>query len=245
MNSGFYAACTALLSRNESLEIAANNLANLNTTGFRGQTELFRSLVAGAQEDASMSPLNRAINDYGVVGGAFVNSNPGHLDQTGNPLDLGLEGQGFFVAKTSGGVRYTRNGNFRVDTKGTLLTSAGDPVLGDQGPVKLPSGAVSISGDGTISVAGAVVAKLQLAEVDPGALVAEGNNYFQAPAGSVKNATSTRIQQGMLEGSNIEPVSASVGLVSLQRQADLLERTLHVLYSTFDGTAVQELPAIK
>ena len=180
MNSGFYAACTALMSRDESLQVAANNLANVNTTGFRGQGQQFRSLVADDEDNSgSISPMNRAINDYGILGGTFVSSASGRLEHTGNPLDLGLQGPGFFVAKTAEGLRYTRNGNFRVDTTGTLLSSAGDPVLDDRGqPIKLPSGTVTVSSDGTISVAGATVDKLRLVEIDSKSLTARGQYLF-------------------------------------------------------------------
>ena len=142
MNSGFYAACAGLLASDQSLDIAANNLANLNTTGFRGQTELFRSLVAQSG-GVPMTALNRAINNYGVIGGTYMNANPGHLGETGNPLDFALEGPGFLAVQTKAGLRYTRNGNFQVDTDGSLLTATGDHVLGDQGPVKLPNGPVT------------------------------------------------------------------------------------------------------
>ena len=243
MNSGYYAACAGLLASNQSLDIAANNLANMNTNGYRGQTELFRSLVAQAG-GAPMSSLNRAINDYGVIGGTFMNTGPGHLGETGSPLDFALEGPGLFTVQTKAGVRYTRNGSFRTDPSGNLLTQEDDPVLGDQGPIKLPSGQVSVSADGTISVAGAVVAKLRLVEIDPRSLTAQGNTYFQAPAGAAQPAAATRVRQGMLEGSNVEPVTASVNLLSLQRHTDLLERTLHIIYSGFDGTAVQQLPNV-
>jgi flagellar basal-body rod protein FlgF/flagellar basal-body rod protein FlgG len=191
-----------------------------------------------------MSSLNRAINDYGVIGGTYMDTGPGHVEKTGNPLDFSLEGPGFFAVQTKGGVRYTRNGSFRVDTNGTLLTGEGDPVLGDQGAIKLPSGPVSVSEDGTISSAGAVVAKLQLADIDPRTLAALGNSYFQAPPGAAQPATSTRVRQGMLEGSNVEPVTAAVDLLNVQRHADLLERTLHVFSNDFDAIAVQQLPTV-
>jgi flagellar basal-body rod protein FlgF/flagellar basal-body rod protein FlgG len=243
MNSGFYAACTGLLASSQSLDIAANNLANMNTTGFRSQTELFRSLVERSG-GTPMSSLNQAINDYGVIGGTYMNSGPGHLEDTGNPLDFALEGPGLFTVQTKAGVRYTRNGAFRVDTDGNLLTAEGDAVLGDQGPIKLPSGEVSVSTDGTISIAGTLVTKLRLVEADPSALVAEGNTYFQAAEGAVQPASSTRVRQGMLEGSNVEPVSASINLLNVQRHAELLERTLHVFYSIFDATAAQQLSSV-
>jgi flagellar basal-body rod protein FlgF/flagellar basal-body rod protein FlgG len=243
MNSGFYAACAGLIARSQAMDITANNLANVNTSGFRGQAEVFRSLVAGAQSGAG-SALNSAINDYAVIGGSFTSANPGHLEPTGNPLDLGIEGAGFFVVQTKAGVRYTRNGNFRVDTQGTLLSADGDPVLGQAGPLRLPSGPVSISNDGTVSVAETQVGRLQLAEIDPQNLSAEGNNYFQAADGTATPATSSRLRQGMLEGSNVEPVSAAVSLIALQRHADFMQRTLRVFYSDFDRTAIEQLASV-
>jgi len=243
MNSGYYAACAGLVARVEALDVAANNLANINTTGFRGQEGLFRSMVANAQ-DTPMSSLNEAINDYGVVGGTYINPTAGHLEHTDNPLDFGIEGQGYFAVQTQAGVGYTRNGNFQVDKNGMLLTSDGNPVLGQQGPIHLPSGPVSVSEDGTVSVSGAVTGKLQLMDVDPRAMQAMGNNTFQAPASAVTPATKAHVQQGVLEGSNVEPVSATVGLVSLQRHADLLQRTLKLFYTDFDDTAVQQLPRV-
>jgi flagellar basal-body rod protein FlgF len=243
MNSGYYAACAGLVARSEALDVAANNLSNMNTTGFRGQTELFRSMIANSQ-DAPMNSLNEAINDYGVIGGTYTNPTSGHLERTDNPLDLGLEGPGYFAVQTQAGVEYTRNGNFQVDKSGTLITADGNPVLGQQGPIKLPSGPVSVSDDGTISVSGAVAGNLRLVEIDPRALTPQGNTYFQAPAASVTPAAATHVRQGMLEGSNVEPVSATVGLIALQRHADLLQRTLKIFSSDFDSTAVQQLSRV-
>jgi flagellar basal-body rod protein FlgF/flagellar basal-body rod protein FlgG len=239
MDSGFYAACAGLIARTQAMDISANNLANVNTSGFRGQAQAFRSMVAGAQSGME-NALNSAINDYAVTGGSFTSATPGHLEATGNPLDLGLEGPGFFAVQTKAGVRYTRNGNFRVDTQGTLLSADGDPILGQEGPIRLPAGPVSVSNDGTVSVAETLVGRLRLVETDPQKLKAEGNNYFQTePGATAAPATSSRVRQGMLEGSNIEPVSAAVDLVALQRHVDFLQRTLRVFYSDFDRTAVE------
>ncbi len=244
MNSGYYAACAGLVARTEELDVAANNLANINTTAFRGQEGLFRSMVENSQ-DESMSSMNEAINDYGVVGGTYINPTGAHLTQTGNLLDLGIEGQGYFAIQTPDGVRYTRNGNFQVDKNGTLLApDSTNPVLGQQGAIRLPSGPVTVSEDGTISVAGAVVGKLQLVNIDPRAMQAQGNNTFQAPPSAITPASNAHIRQGTLEGSNVEPVAATVGLVAVQRYADMLQRTLKIFYTDFDGTAVQQLPRV-
>ena len=166
MDSGYYAACAGLRAQTQALEVAAHNLANINTTGYREQQGLFRSLLAGANGQ-QLSPLNRAINDFGVLGGSRVDLSPGSLERTGNPFDLGIEGKGFFVVQTSRGTLYTRNGNFRVSAKGQLVTTEGDQVMGEQGPISVPSGPVAISPDGTLSLNGAIAGKLRLVEFSP------------------------------------------------------------------------------
>jgi flagellar basal-body rod protein FlgF/flagellar basal-body rod protein FlgG len=201
-------------------------------------------MVESAQGTTTNS-LNDAINDYGVVGGTYINPTGAHLEHTDNPLDLGIEGQGYFSVQTKDGVRYTRNGNFQVDKNGLLLASDGSsPVLGLQGPIHLPSGPVTVSEDGTVSVSGAVTGKLKLVDVDPRAMQAEGNANFTAPVSAVTPASNAHVRQGTLEGSNVEPVSATVGLVALQRHADMLQRTLKLFYNDFDGTAVNQLSKV-
>src|SRR5208283_4005841 len=108
MDSGFYAACTGLLAQTDALDLAASNMANLSTTGYKGQTEFYSSLEA-SMGNRRLSSLNQAVNDYGVLGGATVDLKAGEFEKTGNDMDLALEGQGFFVVQTPAGIRYTRN----------------------------------------------------------------------------------------------------------------------------------------
>src|SRR5947209_629191 len=109
MDSGYYAAMTGLLARTQAVDTAAANLANAQTPGFRAEREYFRSVLLG--QDALNSQLGRTVNNYGLVGGDRLSLAQGALQQTGNPLDLAIEGQGFFAVKTAGGVRYTREGS--------------------------------------------------------------------------------------------------------------------------------------
>ena len=139
MDSGFYAACTGLLAETDALELTANNMANLSTTGYKGQLEFYRSFEA-SMGNRRLSPLNQAVNDYGVLGGAAVDLKTGEFQKTGNDLDLAMQGSGFFVVNTPAGIRYTRNGSFHTDAAGNLLTATGDQVMGEQGPVQLPRG---------------------------------------------------------------------------------------------------------
>ena len=174
-----------------------------------------------------------------------LTSTPGR-PKTGNDLDVALEGSGFLVAKTSAGERYTRNGNLSIGPTGLLVTSAGDPVLGEEGPIQIPAGKISISPDGTLSSEGAIVAKLRLADFAPGTqLTAEGHTYFAAPQGSEHPATSPGLSQGFLESSNLNPVEGAVSLIELQRQTGLLQRALSIFHNDFNRTAVQELPNVQ
>src|SRR5689334_18189985 len=106
MDSGYYAVMTGLMARTQALDAAASNLANAQTPGYRAEREYFRSVLLGP--DAMDSQLGGAINHYGLLGGDRLNLAQGPLQQTGNPLDLAIEGQGFFAIETAQGVRYTR-----------------------------------------------------------------------------------------------------------------------------------------
>ncbi len=127
MDSGFYAACAGLRAQSQALEVSAHNLANVNTAGFRGQQTTFQSLLAVANPTVP-TVLNLATNNFGVLEGSHLDLTAGTLQHTGNPLDLGIEGAGFFAIQTAGGTRYTRNGSFRVASSRELVTASGDPV---------------------------------------------------------------------------------------------------------------------
>lgn len=248
MDSGFYAAFTGLMAGTQALELAANDLANISTTGYKAQREFYNSLTAslGNSNRRQLSSLNQAINNYGVLGGATVDVHAGTLERTGNDLDLAMEGSGFFVVQTKAGLRYTRNGNFRLDADGQLVTAWGDPVLDDQSrPLELPSGSVSISPDGTISFQGGVVGRLQIVDFAPGTvLVPEGNSTYKTVTGSATPATDPRVRQGMLEASNMSPITGTIGLIMIQRQTQLLQQALSIFHNEFNKSAAEDLPHV-
>jgi len=244
MDSGYYAACAGLVAQTQALELVAHNLANLGTAGFRGEQATFRSLLAGGGAVA-WNPLNAALNNFGVLAGSRIDRTPASLTATGNPLDLGVAGSGFFVVKSAQGEVYARNGGFHLTPAGLLVTAQGDAVLGEQGPITLPSGAASVSADGTISVDGAVVAKLRIAEFSADTnLLAMGNALYAAPSGSALPAASSAVRQGMLEASNVSPVESVVELITVQRSAEMMQRALSLFDSQLNQTAVQDLPRV-
>jgi flagellar basal-body rod protein FlgF len=244
MDSGFYAACTALMGRSQALDLVANNIANVSTPGFRAQHEVFRSLLASSSV-LPMSGLNQAVNNYSVLGGSQLDLTQGSLEKTGNDLDLAIQGPGFFVAQTAAGQVFTRNGNFQVSPKGKLVTAEGDPVMGDAGPIDIVGGPVSVSSDGTISVNGAVAGKLKIVDFPAGTnLTSVGTSYYSAPPKSDVAANAASIQQGNLESSNVNPVASAVELITLQRYAELMQRALTMFHTDMNQIAAQDLPRI-
>ena len=243
MDSGFYSAFTGFSTRMDALELVANNLANASTPGYKAQLAFYRSLPAWLQDSLS-TPLNQAVNQFGVLGGSQSDMTASNLDRTGNPTDVALESSGFFNVQTKNGVRYTRNGSFGLNAQRQLVTAQGDLVLGGQGPLQIPSGQVSISQDGTISVDGGVVGQLKVTDFASAAqLKPEGNTYFAA-AGAGKNSTTARVVQGALETSNSDPVKSTVALIELQRTAQMMERALSIFNNDFNRTAAQDLPRV-
>jgi flagellar basal-body rod protein FlgF len=245
MDSGFYAACTALLARSQALDSVANNLANVSTPGYRAEHNVFRALLATSSA-FPISDLNYAVNNFSVLGGSQLDLSQGNLDHTNNDLDLAIQGSGFFVAQTASGNVFTRNGNFHVSAQGLLVTSAGDPVLGAKGkPIPIVGAPVSVSSDGTISVNGALAGKLKVVDFPAGTLIESiGKTYYSAPEASAQPATSASIQQGMLEASNVNPVASAVELVTVQRYAELMQRALSMFQTDINQVAVQDLPRV-
>jgi flagellar basal-body rod protein FlgF/flagellar basal-body rod protein FlgG len=236
MDSGYYAACTALIARTQALDVVANNLANSSTAGYRARHNDFESVLASASE--GLSPLNDAVNKFGVLGGSHLDMSQGALQRTGNDLDFGIEGTGFFVVQTPTARLFTRNGAFHVSAQGQLITGDGYAVMGEKGPISAVGGSVSVSEDGTISVNGAVAGTLKVVEFPAGtALESVGNTYYSAPARSDVASTSSRVQQRMLESSNVNPVASAVELISVQRYAEMSQRALTLIDSEFNKTA--------
>jgi len=244
MDSGFYAACAALMARSQALDLVANNLANTSTPGYRAQHNIFRSFLATASGHLG-SGLNQAVNDFGISGGSQMDLTQGNLEHTGNDLDLAVQGSGFFEIQTANGPVYTRNGNFQVSAQGQLMTAQGDPVMGEQGVIRIVGGPVTVSPDGTMSVNGAVAGKVKLVEFPPGtAFESVGQTYYSAPAKSATPAKQSSMVQGSLESSNVNPVAGAVELVAVQRYAEMMQRALALFHSEFNRIATNELPQV-
>jgi flagellar basal-body rod protein FlgF len=245
MDSGYYAAMTGLVARSQALDTAAANLANAGTPGYRAEREYFRSVLLGP--DGMGSQLGEAVNDYGLLGGSRLNLSQGQIEATGNPLDLAIQGQGFFAVQTAHGIRYTRDGAFHRAQNGQLLTAAGEAVLSAAGkPITVPPGEVSVGAEGTVSVAGGAVAAVGMFTFPAGTeLRAEGANRYVAPAGRTAIAASgASIRQGAIEGANQDVVEGTLDLVVMQRQAEMMQKALTVFDADFNKFAAEDLPKV-
>jgi flagellar basal-body rod protein FlgF len=246
MDSGLYAACAGLMARTTSLDTIASNLANSSSAGFRGQRNVFGTVLAEAAHHRALNPLNQATNSYGVLTGTHMDETQGMLTHTGNDLDVALEGPGYFKVQTAKGVAYTRNGSFQLSSAGLLTTASGDPVLGENGgTLTLAHGPVTISADGTVSSGGAITGRLKVVDfASTNALTSRGSGYYTAPADQETAVTGTGVRQGAIENSNVSPVDGVVDLITAQRSAESMRHVLSMLDSEMDKTAAQDLARV-
>lgn len=246
MDSGLYAACAGLMARTTSLDTIASNLANASSAGFRGQRNVFGTVLAEAAHHRTLNALNQVTNSYGVLSGTEMDSTQGTLTHTGNDLDVALEGPGYLKVKTAHGMVYTRNGSLQVSSAGVLTTAAGDPVLGlGDSTLTLARGTVTISTDGTVSSGGAITGRLKLVDFPAATtLTSRGNGYYTAPADAEKTAVGTGVRQGAIENSNVSPVDGVVQLITAQRSAESMRHVLSMLDSEMDKTAASDLARV-
>lgn len=245
MDSGYYAAMTGLVARTQALDTASANLANAQTPGYRAEREFFRSALLGP--GSADSQLGRTVNNYGLLGGDRLNMAQGSIESTGNPLDLAIQGEGFFQIQSANGLRYTRDGSFHRAQNGTLVTAAGEPVLSAAGKtIAVPPGQVSIGSDGVLSVAGGTVATVGVLTFPAGTnLTPEGANLYIAPNGTAPFPSKTEVvRQGALESANQDVIQGSMDLIVMQRQAEMMQKALTVFHTEFNKIATEDLPRV-
>jgi flagellar basal-body rod protein FlgG len=212
------------------LDIIANNLANVNTPGFRRDIALYRSLSDQLiiRRDAQQAPIG-AIAMGAFLDAVFSTPNSGPLQRTGNALDVALLGDVYLAVATPAGQRYTRHGGLKLGSDGTLVTASGDPVLGENGPIAVSGGQVEIRPDGTVWVDGVESDRLRLVSfADASALVKEGRNLLASTAASGPSipAPAGRVEPGFLELSNVDPVRELVAMITVMRAYEASKQAL-------------------
>ncbi len=236
MNSGLYSALSGSLAAVRRLDVISNNLANANTAGFKGDRLQFQSVLAGTMNPALAADGS---GDAPVYSGEkfFTDYAAGPVRQTGNTLDLALDGDGFFVVNTPQGRAYTRAGNFRRDASGKLVTSDGYEVQG-RGAITINGGRVEIDGKGGVSVDGVPVGTLEVVDFPkPYALEKIGNGLF-VPAGTQsapQPVTTATVRQGFLEESNVNVVAEMARMIETSRYFDSCQKVVR----TYDDLAAK------
>lgn len=218
-----YTALSGKIAVAKQMDLIANNLANVGTTGFKSERPLFekalndQDVVLSASLKKDIEPASTfKTNDFVSIKGSYSDFSQGPMEVTGNPFDVAIEGKGFFVVQTPNGERYTRAGNFRLDDTGRLVTQSGLPVMGQGGEIIASGGVVSFGNDGGIKVNGKEVGKLRLVDIASGEGVREAGQLYSTN-GTATEITDGRVSPGSLEGSNVNAVRELADMILASR----------------------------
>lgn len=230
------------------LDVVANNIANVNTTGFKADQSLFQEyLMPGAHEDNFVGRDRR--ESYVEDRGTYRDFSQGAAQQTKNPLDVAVQGNGFLVVQTAAGERYTRDGGLQLNNQGQLVTAEGDQVLGTAGPIVFQptDHDVNIAPDGTVTVqeginrTDSLRGKLRLVSfTDAQRLLKEGSNLYSAAAGDAQPDLKSTIEQGYLEKSNVNAVAEMSRMIEVTRAYTQIATMLNQ-ESDLHKTAIEQL----
>jgi flagellar basal-body rod protein FlgF len=231
-------AVIGLFRQERRYELISNNLSNALTPGFKKDVPIFHEVFSEALHP-SLSTLS--------MDSEFSQTllQQGEIQSTRNPLDLAIEGEGFFKVKTPEGVRYTRNGNFRLTREGVLVQSNGFPVLSRNGEITLPGGQIAVEKDGAIKVNGADRDKLALVTfADLKGLRKEGKTLFKLEGEQEeKEAEGAGVIQGALEGSNVNAMEEMVQMIDSLRTFEACYKIVQV-QDELNAKSVNELAKV-
>ncbi len=230
MNPAMYKAVSGSVAQMRHLELVAQNLANVNTAGYKGERLAFAEILGKNTQEKDRKGGMVGVDEQ------KIDFSQGDIWQTGNPLDLAIDGEGFFAIDTERGERYTRQGVFTLSPDGEMVTPNGDPLMSGGGRAiriagqKLGSGRMEVNSEGEIRWNGKVVATIRVVKFsDPQVLSKEGKSLFRAPENAAEEATDFRIIQRSLERANVNPIEAMVTLITIQRQYESYQRSMRIM----------------
>ena len=230
MSDGLYIAASGALARLHDLEIVSNNLANVDTVGFKRDRPTFEAVLQSSLLGNGAEPIAGATGrSFTSVDGVSTDFGSGPTVSTGGALDVAIRGPGFFEVETPAGTRYTRSGSFQTSGDGMLVTAAGGEVAGEGGPLDSGGRTVGLLASGDlVDDRGASLGRLRVVDFDhPERLLKDGSGLFRAPDGVTPvDLEDFDLLPGSLEQSNVEPVRELAALVTLQRSFDAAMRTI-------------------
>jgi flagellar basal-body rod protein FlgF len=232
------------------MEVVANNIANIDTNGFKADFSLFEEYLMPGARDGNFrvadSPVSFVRNR-----GTLIDLNQGALQRTGGPTDIAINGDGFLVIQTPQGERYTRNGALQVNSQGELVTSEGYRILGDGGPIAFQpqDTGITINPEGTVSVKDGANATIEIIRgrlrlvnfTRPQRLQKEGGSTFSTPADMpAAPSTTARVVQGALEKSNVRPIVEMSHMIEVSRSYTMIANLIQS-QGDLHKTAIQQL----
>ncbi len=239
MIKGIYSSEAAMRPKMARMEVLANNLANINTTGFKADRVFVRML-----EQSAKGAVDGRGDMTGVTTGKYIDTTAGSLQQTDNPLDLAVDGEGYFLVQTSRGTRLTRNGNFTMSKEGTLTTAEGYTLLGTNGPIQIPQKDRLDVRELTISQSGEVVMNKEplgqlriVVPEHPDALQKDHESLFFVDQNErVLDIAPDRInvRQGFVEESNVEGIQEMIAMIELSRGFETDQKMIQSQDATLD-----------
>ncbi len=230
MSGGMYLAAAGALVQQLRLEVLSNNVANIDTIGYKGDRSIFQ-IPEESESQVFETPIDgiQALSPYAPPFSTIVDFSQGALRRTGNPLDVAINGDGFFSIQTPDGVQYTRQGNFTLDTEGVLVTPDGHSVLGEGGEITLEEGTVEIDMQGNVYVDGDEVGRLQITDfINRDTLKKAGNGRFVTTdaQSAGERPENTTLSQGSLETANINPIQAMTEMIETSRAFDAYQKVI-------------------
>ncbi len=237
MAGGYYVALSGMRTRIDQLDRLADEIANASTPGFKGERAGHEKAPRGGFAEAFETAIDV------TTGGRRLDARAGTIVNTGQALDIAIDGHGFLAVETPAGTRYTRNGHLARQPDGTLTTTDGAPVLGEDGPIKVGTGPVQIEADGTVLSNGVSAGRLRVVEfANPTALVREGGALLRAADGAAPvEAAQPVLFAGSLEQSNVSVVERVAELTNVSRSFEALQRAVAVLMNDIDGRTIESI----
>jgi len=246
MSDAVYQATAGALIQQYRLDILSNNLANVNTVGFKEDKAHFQLIETEPLSDDAQGPVLAPVLSGDPALAFYVNFSQGSLRHTGNPLDLAIEGDGFFNVQTPEGTQYTRKGNFILTENNLLATQEGYPVLGQSGTIQLDGTSMAIAKDGSVQVDGSTVDVISVTHfAEPQLLQKTGDALFREPEGANTGTASEGFQmmQGFVEMANVDPVRGMVDMIEALRVFEAYQKVLETIQDV-DSQAVGEVGTV-
>jgi len=231
MIPGLYTTVAGMINQQNMLEVITNNLANINTVGYKKDDLNFSGTFNLLPDQTGTYTV---LNLDNVSSKFLTDFSAGDIKTTDNMLDLALNGDGFFVIQHKDGIRYTRSGNFTLDNNGTLVTADGYPVMGTNGTIQIQGGTPEIDNSGQVIVNGNVVAKLKIVDFQkPYQMTKAGYNTFVNSNQAEQNSTA-QVKQGFLEMSNANPIQEMVKMIETMRVYESYQKTIQLFNETLE-----------